>query len=454
MPRSIMWFRRDLRLADNPALAEAAGDGDVVPVFVVDPAFARAGRPRRAFLARSLLSLDASMDGALVVRHGDPLDVIPRLAEEVGASAVLAAGDFAPYGRRRDAAVAERLTRDGRQLGLVGSPYAVDPGIVRKDDGSPYAVFSPFSRAWSRLADDSPIDEPTGVRWVGTPGAGDDDPLAGQLNEPPLDADLPAAGEWAAHEALDAFVAGGLGEYDEQRNRPGVPGTSRLSPYLRWGALHPRQLLSRLGTQKPHEVFRAELGWREFYADVLFHHPATGRENLKGAMDRIAVDTGHEAARRFGAWGRGETGYPIVDAGMRQLLATGWMHNRVRMITASFLVKDLHLPWQWGARHFMQHLVDGDLASNSHGWQWVAGTGTDAAPYFRIFNPTTQGQRFDADGSYVRRWVPELAHLSDKDLHAPSQSKQGVPLGYVPPIVDHVAEREEALRRYAAVTGR
>jgi len=196
-------------------------------------------------------------------------------------------------------------------------------------------------------------------------------------------------------------------------------------------------------------VLRSELAWREFYADVLFQRPDTARRNLQRTMDGMELDG--ETGGRFDAWRNGRTGYPIVDAGMRQLLATGWMHNRVRMIVASFLVKDLHLPWQWGARHFMAHLVDGDLASNSHGWQWVAGTGTDAAPYFRVFNPVSQGQRFDPDGAYVRRWVPELAELPVAVIHAPWTSKHGPPLGYPPPLVDHATEREDALRRYGAL---
>jgi deoxyribodipyrimidine photo-lyase len=218
--------------------------------------------------------------------------------------------------------------------------------------------------------------------------------------------------------------------------------------------VHPRQLLADLGDARSHAVFRSELAWREFYADVLFHDPDSARRNLQRKMDAMALDTDGDALDRFRAWATGTTGYPIVDAGMRQLLATGWMHNRVRMITASFLVKDLHLPWQWGARHFMQHLVDGDLASNQHGWQWTAGTGTDAAPYFRVFNPASQSERFDPDGDYIRRWVPELAELTGKEIHAPAGSRTGLPAGARPPIVDHAAERVEALKRYRDAMGR
>jgi deoxyribodipyrimidine photo-lyase len=211
-------------------------------------------------------------------------------------------------------------------------------------------------------------------------------------------------------------------------------------------------LLADLGDSKGHTTFRSELVWREFYADVLYHRPESARHNLQVKMDSVPQDTDAAAKRRFDRWASGTTGFPIVDAGMRQLLATGWMHNRVRMITASFLVKDLHLPWQWGARHFLDHLVDGDLASNNLGWQWVAGTGTDAAPYFRIFNPLAQSQRFDPDGRYIRRWLPELQGVADRNIHAPCASSNTPPLGYVAPMVDHAVEREEALRRYAMVT--
>jgi deoxyribodipyrimidine photo-lyase len=233
------------------------------------------------------------------------------------------------------------------------------------------------------------------------------------------------------------------------RNLPGVAGTSRLSAALRWGVLHPRQLLGELLPERPHEVFRSELAWREFYADVLFRRPESAWRSLQPRMDAMPVDGDDRARARFAAWRHGRTGYPIVDAGMRELLATGWMHNRVRMITASFLVKDLHLPWQWGARHFLRHLVDGDLASNQHGWQWTAGTGTDAAPYFRIFNPTTQSERFDPQGDYLRRWLPELSDLDDRAIHAPGARR---PADYPAPIVDHAVERDEALARYRAVS--
>ena len=450
MRRSILWFRRDLRLADLPALHAAAADGEVVPVFVVDPLFtARSGAPRLAFLAVTLDALDADLGGSLVVRHDDPVDVIPALAAEVGADAVHVSRDYGPYGRRRDAEVAARLQRDGRRLVGTGTPYAVAPGTVVKGDGGPYAVFTPFARAWRAAGWDLPLDAPSDVAWVGAPAVASDGIPAG----PTVDTALPPAGEAVAHEQWATFLAAGdegLDGYDARRDLPGVAGTSRLSPMLRWGVVHPRQLLADLGPTRAHDVFRSELAWREFYADVLLRHPDSGWRNLQQKMDAMPVDTDARARERFAAWQAGRTGYPIVDAGMRQLLATGWMHNRVRMIVGSFLVKDLHLPWQWGARHFMDHLVDGDLASNSHGWQWVAGTGTDAAPYFRVFNPTAQSERSDPDGAYLRRWLPELADLDDRSIHQPGTRR---PADYPAPIVDHAAERDEALHRYRSVTG-
>ena len=447
-----MWFRRDLRLGDNPALAHAArGDRETIPVFVIDPALVRhSGAPRLAFMYRSLHALAASMDGQLIVRHGNPQVVIPALVAETGAAEVVVTRDYAPYGRERDAAVARALSVQGigRLVGM-GAPYAVPPGEVLKADGTPYAVFTPFRRAWQRVG----WPAPGGVvpaRWLGSRTW----PSDGVPGEPRVSCALPEAGEDAAHERWEEFVMSGLDQYDTRRDTPGIAGTSGMSPYLRWGHVHPRQLLHELDDSRAHDVFRSELAWREFYADVLHHKPLSARHNLQPKMDAMQLDTDGAARQRFDSWAHGRTGFPIVDAGMRQLLATGWMHNRVRMIVASFLVKDLHLPWQWGARHFMRHLVDGDLASNQHGWQWAAGTGTDASPYFRIFNPTSQSQRFDPNGTYIRRWVPELAALSNRDIHAPFTGGHDSSLNAVAPIVDHAHERAVALSRYQAAMGR
>ena len=444
----MVWFRRDLRLEDHPAIAAAHAQGEVVPVFVVDPLLvAGSGSPRLAYMSAALHSLDAQLGGGLVVRHGDPADVIPQLAAETRADTVFVSRDFGPYGRRRDAAVAAQLTTDGRALRGVGSPYAVDPGRVTKADGTSYAVFTPFSKVWAATGSpawSTPDATPAAaaVNWVGATAIASDGPFVTATGS---SAPLPAADAAAVTAQWVTFRDGGLDQYDSQRDLPAVEGTSRLSAALRWGLVHPRRLIADLGPERGHTVFRSELAWRDFYADVLFRRPDTAWRNLQASMDAMVVDTDERAHQRFAAWCSGRTGYPIVDAGMRQLLATGWMHNRVRMIVASFLVKDLHLPWQWGARHFMAHLVDGDLASNNHGWQWAAGTGTDAAPYFRVFNPTSQSERFDPDGDYLRRWVPELASLDRKTIHQPGLLR---PASYPDPIVDHGIEREEALRRY------
>jgi deoxyribodipyrimidine photo-lyase len=259
------------------------------------------------------------------------------------------------------------------------------------------------------------------------------------------------AGEAAARQHWTDFLAESIGGYSADRDRPDKRGTSRMSAHLKFGTIHPRTLAADLDPREPGPAaYLRELAFRDFYAAVLHQRPASAWRNWNPAFDAIEVDTGPDARAAFELWKQGRTGYPIVDAGMRQLNATGFMHNRVRMIVASFLVKDLHLPWQWGAQWFMQQLVDGDVASNQHGWQWCAGTGTDAAPYFRVFNPTAQGEKFDPDGEYVRHWVPELAGsgIAGADVH---RLKSGRPDGYPEPMVDHAAERVEALRRYGLI---
>jgi deoxyribodipyrimidine photo-lyase len=439
---TVLWLRRDLRLHDHPALNAAADDGPVVALFVLDQRLLEpAGAPRLAFLYRTLRELDAALrdrGGRLIVRRGDPVKALPRVAREVRASAVHVSADFGPYGRRRDDAVEQAL--GDVALVRTGSPYAVAPGRITKGDGSPYRVYTPFYRAWrehgwrapaaSRAVDWHPdldsVDIPPDPRLPGT-------------------LELPDAGEDAARAAWRAYRRADLSGYDHDRDRPDLDRTSRMSPYLKWGCLHPRTMLADL---KPSDdAYRKELAWRDFYGHVLFHWPDSAREYFLPEMARMPYAAPGDG---FTAWCRGETGYPIVDAGMRQLLAQGWMHNRVRMIVASFLVKDLHVEWQHGARHFMRHLVDGDLASNQHGWQWTAGTGTDAAPYFRVFNPTSQGQRYDPSGDYVRRWVPELRDVAGKAVHEPWRLTPPPP-GYPRPIVDHAHEREVALANYQKI---
>ncbi len=476
----IWWIRRDLRLGDNPALVAAAAAGAVLPTFVLDDRlWGPAGAPRQAWLIGALDALEEQIGRPLTVGHGDPAEVLGKLAQVTEASKVVVTADFGPYGRERDERVRRRLGELGVAWEAVGTPYAVAPGTVSNGTGAPYRVFTPFSRAWQAHGWERPWPAPARMEWVDVAaddlaragvsvgrrtrwvfGARDSSdgvsPLGVEVGRAaaPLVDRLPVPGELAALQRWRDFAADGLRRYAERRNSPALDGTSQLSVYLRWGCIHPRTLLADLPAgERGADVFRSEVCWREFYADVLWHHPTSARQSLQPVMARMQVDSGTIADQRFEAWCQGRTGYPIVDAGMRQLLATGWMHNRVRMITASFLVKDLHVDWTRGARHFMAHLVDGDLASNSHGWQWVAGTGTDAAPYFRVFNPVTQGRKFDPDGSYIRRWVPELAALGDQDIHAPWEMPQR-PLGlgdYPDPIVDHAAERDEALARYAAV---
>lgn len=428
--RSIVWFRRDLRLRDHPALSSACADGSVLPLFVVDPAFDATGLPRRALLHDCLSALDGATGGALVVRHGDPAEEVPAIADEVDAATVFVSKDFGPYGRRRDGHIADVLRGADRRLRGVGSPYAVEPGGVRKDDGDPYSVFTPFSKRWGEHGWRDPIDAPRDPDWIEAPSDG-------LPPRPEIDVSIASASEVNVIARWRRFRDGGLDTYADRRDLPAVDGTSRLSPFLKFGVIHPRQLLAESDPRvEGHRTFRSELAWRDFYADVLFHRPHTAWSNLDTRFDAIALDTGEAAAGRFDRWCRGTTGFPIVDAGMRQLVETGWMHNRVRMIVASFLVKDLHLPWWWGARFFLQHLLDGDIASNNHGWQWAAGTGTDAAPYFRVFNPTTQQERWDPHGEYVHRWIPDL----DSDE-------------YPDAIVDHQVERRAALERYEAVRG-
>ncbi|GAA4288196.1 deoxyribodipyrimidine photo-lyase [Georgenia daeguensis] len=447
---ALLWLRRDLRLHDLPALVAAhEAGGDVLPVFVADPTLlASAGPVRRAHLSAALAAARESFDGALVVRVGRPEAEIPGLVREVGAASVHVSRESTPYGRRRDRRV-ERALGDV-PLVATGTPYAVGPGVVRKADGEPFRVFTPFSRAWQEHGWPSPAPVPARVAWRRTVESA---PLP--WDKDPATAVVPT-GEDAALARWEEFLEQDLADYDRTRDRPDLNATSQMSVHLKYGTIHPRTMLADVaahpaGRSKGAQRFVAELCWREFYADVLWHRPDSAwadlREDLRG-MDY--EDAAGAAADHVRAWEQGRTGYPFVDAGMRQLLTEGWIHNRVRMVVASFLLKDLHVWWPHGARYFLEHLRDGDVASNNHGWQWVAGTGTDAAPYFRVFNPVTQGQRYDPDGEYVRRYVPELAHIPGAAVHEPWRVPDGLTRGYPDRIVDHAEERAEALRRYEA----
>ena len=449
MPTStpaVWWLRRDLRLSDNPALLEAAAGGAVLALFVVDPAlWAPAGASRRAYLLASLRALDESLrerGGRLAVVPGRPVDAVPRAARAVGAPRVHVAADFGPYGHRRDAAVEEALAGAGVELVRTGSPYAVAPGRLTTGSGAAYQVFTPFHRAWAEHGWRAPAGAPEGHEWLTL----EDGTAALPDAVAPEGLTLPAAGEAAALRRWAEFLDR-VGDYAADRDLPGVDGTSRMSVHLKWGEIHPRTMLADLARLRSDgaAAYRRELAWREFYAAVLHARPESAREYWRPEHARMRYD---EPGIQLEAWRSGRTGFPIVDAGLRQLRATGWMHNRVRMLAASFLVKDLHLEWQHGARHFMRWLVDGDLASNQHGWQWVAGCGTDAAPYFRVFNPTAQGRRFDPHGDYVRRWVPELGAVADPHDPSPEERAEA---GYPEPIVDHAVERREALDRWAEI---
>ena len=435
-----MWFRRDLRVRDNPALLAAGSE--VLPVFVFDPVLWDAAcDTRRAYLVASLASLNESLGGNLVLRTGDPSKVIPELVKEVNADCVHIAADFGPYGSVRDANVEKGLNVP---LVRTGSPYAVAPGRVVKSDDTPYRVFTPFYKAWATHGWRAPATGSLPI-FAKAPS----DPMPKVTSPVPL----PTAGEDAAWKRWKQFKKNALAQYDEARNRPDLDGTSLLSHHLKYGEIHPRSLLAELKPE--HIVFIKEICWREFYADILFHNPTSSSRSLDARYDSIMPwASGAEAEKLLDAWCQGRTGYPIVDAGMRQLTTTGWMHNRVRMIVASFLVKDLHIPWQRGAKFFMQHLRDGDIASNSHGWQWTAGCGTDASPFYRVFNPISQGIKFDPDGNYVRHYVPELAHLTGASIHEPWETLGGYDEGYPERIVDHKAEREVALADFASIKGR
>ena len=458
MDTVIWWIRRDLRIIDNAALRAALETGaPVLPVFILDPALLKDNAtPRQAFLLDGLRQLRTELESrgsTLVVRQGQPLNALQTLVQEAQASAIFAEEDYSPYARRRDAAVSAALP-----LELVMGVTIQHPAIVQKTDGSPYTVFTPFSKAWKKL--------PSPGLYIWQPP--DKLPASPFLDSLPIPASnaLPGfpAGEAEAQRRLQAFIRNHIANYHNGRNRLDLDGTSSLSPYLRFGMLSAhqawvaaREALTQAEISEARrgiETWINELIWREFYNVILYHFPDVLQHAFRPAMRNIVW---RNAPQDLQAWQTGRTGYPIVDAAMRQLLHTGWMHNRGRMIAASFLVKDLLINWQEGERWFMQHLVDGDPANNNGGWQWTAGVGTDAAPYFRIFNPILQSRKFDPQGAYIRRWVPELARVPDKFIHEPwlmpqeVQQASGCEIGqdYPLPIVDHKQARQRTLEAYA-----
>ena len=438
-PASIMWFRRDLRINDHPALLAAIESGEqVIPLFILDKAqIAEAGEKLLAYMGQSLRKLDESLGNRLHIIEGDQVEVLSTLIKKYGVTEVHISAEYERYGAARDA----RVEAAGITLIRTGSPYAVTPGrVVKPSDGTPYRVYTPFYRAWRTHGWRAPAITPKSLNLV--------EPTSEYRNFPefplPKGVEVIEAGEQAALSRFKIFTKSGLDSYDENRNFAGIDGTSKMSSYLKFGEIHPRTLLKGLGEDKAHDTFRKEIAWREFYADVLFNNPMTDREYYAPRFADMRYD---KPGKQFKSWCEGKTCYPLVDAAMRQLVHEGWMHNRTRMVVASFLVKDLHLEWQLGERFFAKHLVDFDVASNAHGWQWTAGSGTDASPYYRVFNPIEQGKRFDANGDYIRKYVPELAHLSAAEIHEPWLYLDGYSKDYPERIVDHAIERLESLAR-------
>ena len=437
--RNIIWFRRDLRIGDHPALLEAIKNSDeIVPVFILDEQqIAEAGEKLLAYMGKSLRALDESLGNTLHIIEGDQVEVLKELIARYDVKEVHISDEYERYGAARDA----RVEAAGIPLIRTGSPYAVAPGRVRKpSDATPYKVYTPFYRAWRTHGWRAPATTPKNIKAATPPP----EYRAFPDFVMPKDVRVIEAGEAAALKRFKEFTKSGLDSYDENRNFAAIDGTSKMSTYLKFGEIHPRTLLANLGESKSHDTFRKEIAWREFYADVLFNNPNTDTEYYAPRFKEMRYD---KPGKQFDAWCQGKTGFPFVDAAMRQLVQEGWMHNRTRMVVASFLVKDLHLEWPLGERFFAQHLVDYDVASNAHGWQWTAGTGTDASPYYRVFNPIEQGRRFDENGDYIRKYVPELAHLSASEIHEPWLFLDGYSKGYVERIVDHAVERLESLER-------
>ena len=478
----IVWFRQDLRLADNPALAAAMATGaPVLPVYILAYTDERApGGASRWWLDRSLAALDDALGNRgsrLVLRRGNAADTLAALLRETGAGAVYWNRRYEPAAIERDKRVKTALQDAGIDARSFNAALLHEPWTVKTQQGNPYKVFTPFWRAIRALPKDRALPDIPGAltspaQWPNSEELAD---WALAPSTPDWAGGLRAhwqPGELGARSRLTKFIDEALADYRSGRDRPDLAGTSRLSPHLHFGEIGPRQIWQAIAgrTDQPShggegtptaidaaaESFLRELGWREFTHHLLYHWPDLPAANWKRSFDGFPW---LDDANGLTAWQRGLTGYPIVDAGMRELWQTGWMHNRVRMIVASFLVKDLLIDWRIGERWFWDTLVDADLAQNAASWQWVAGSGADAAPYFRVFNPVLQGRKFDPDGTYVRRFVPELADLPSDHIHAPWEAPApvlamaGVRLGasYPPPVVDHGRARERALAAYQAL---
>jgi deoxyribodipyrimidine photo-lyase len=463
-PPLIVWFRRDLRLADNPALHFALASGrPVLAVYILDedPRSRPLGGAQRWWLDRSLRALSddvARLGGRLILRRGAPARVLAELIAETGATGVYWNRLYDAGSIDRDSRIKADLIARGLDCRSFNAALLIEPWDIATDAGEPYSVFSPFWRkARARLPDGAPLPPPAFWPAARSAVASEDlDLWALSPRAPDWSRGFSnwRPGEAAAWRRLDAFLSEGADAYGASRNRPDLEGTSRLSPHLAFGEIGPRQIAhalwqgrSQTALSTGREIYLKELGWREFSYHLLYYNPELARKNFKSKFDDFPW---RDDRRGFRAWKRGLTGYPIVDAGMRQLWATGWMHNRVRMIVASFLIKDLMIDWRQGEAWFWDTLLDADPANNAASWQWVAGCGADAAPYFRIFNPTSQGAKFDPSGDYVRRWAPELAHLPDETIHAP-WTAPAPPDGYPRPIVDHARVRLTALAAFEAL---
>jgi len=461
-PVVLHWFRRDLRLTDNTALREALAFGGgkviVVPVYILSTwrqTHRWTGSNRQSFLCDCLRSLASNLEvkgSRLVFRQGDPVSELVALAGETKARAVFFNQDPDPYGREMERKLKTALAAEGIEARGFLDHTALGPDVVRTGAGEPFRVFTPFSRAWRKFEIPAAHGAPEQLPAVPASVSSLEMPTLAQwkITESPGKEILPG-GERAARARMKSFLADSVLRYGDRRDLPAEPGTSRLSQDLRFGLLSVRELLlrcERASASAPKdgasnvEKYVSELIWREFYFQLLWHFPNVLNEEFSSKFRGIPWQGNASALER---WKNGETGFPIIDAGMRELRETGFMHNRVRMITAMFLTKDLHVDWREGESWFMRHLVDGEIASNNGGWQWSAGTGADAAPYFRIQNPWTQSKRYDAAGDYIRRWIPELAGVSAKVLCDPPAEGSAIARGYPLPVVDHAAERDKTL---------